>query len=134
MFKPGQSGNPKGRQKGSKDKRTEYRDMLASHVPALILRAVALAMEGDTAALRLCLDKVIPNVKPRGEAVKLALPKNGTLTEQAQKIMASMASGKLTPYEASTLLAALASQARIIEVDELTQRIEALEAKHGSNT
>lgn len=62
-FKKGQSGNPTGRPKGSKDKRTAYRELLEPHAPALIEKAVSMALEGDTTAMKICLDRLLPTVK-----------------------------------------------------------------------
>ena len=62
-FKKGQSGNPSGRPKGVKDKRTELRELLEPHAEALVKKAVDLALMGDTSALRLCLERIIPAVK-----------------------------------------------------------------------
>ena len=45
-----------------------------------------------------------------------------------------MAEGKLTPAEASTIMQSLSAQARIVEVDELTKRVAALEANDGTKT
>jgi hypothetical protein len=127
MFKPGQSGNPKGRKKGLPDKRTALRELLKPHSKALVEKVVALALAGDTAALKLCLERLMPPIRAKDEPVKLTLPENGSLTEQAQGIIQAMAQAELSPREASMLLQALAGQARIIEIDELTKRIEALE-------
>lgn len=62
-FQRGKSGNPAGRPKGSKDKRTELRALLEPHAPALVQKAVEQALDGDTAALKLCLDRLIPPVR-----------------------------------------------------------------------
>lgn len=59
-FQKGQSGNPEGRPKGTKDKRTELRELLQPHAPALVEKAVELALQGDTTALKMCLDRIIP--------------------------------------------------------------------------
>jgi hypothetical protein len=128
-FKPGQSGNPKGKPPGTKDRRTKLRELLEPHSKALVAKVVALALEGDTAALKLCLERLMPPIRAKDEPVKIALPKDGTLTEQAQGIIQAMAQAELSPREASMLLQALAGQARIIEIDELTRRIETLEGQ-----
>lgn len=62
-FEKGQSGNPSGRPKGAKDKRTELRELLQPHAPALVEKAVQLALMGDTTALKMCLDRIIPAMR-----------------------------------------------------------------------
>jgi Family of unknown function (DUF5681) len=59
-FRKGQSGNPAGRPKGIQDKRVNLRKLLEPHAEALVEKAVALALEGDTTALRLCLERLVP--------------------------------------------------------------------------
>jgi hypothetical protein len=44
-----------------------------------------------------------------------------------------MAAGSLAPGQVAQLLGALAAQAKIVEVDELGSRLEALEKRLGSN-
>jgi hypothetical protein len=44
-------------------------------------------------------------------------------------ILTSVGSGDITPAEAQSLMNAISSQVRIIEADELSQRVEALENK-----
>ena len=63
-FVKGQSGNPAGRRKGSKDRRTLLFEELVPHGGALVSKAVSLALEGDQQMLALCLNKLIPNIRP----------------------------------------------------------------------
>lgn len=129
MFQKGQSGNPAGKPKGCKDKRTELQELLRPHAPALLQKAVEIAPEGDAAALKLCLDKLMPNIRPREDPIPLQLA-SGSLTEKGQSLLEALAPGALTPTEAKELLTALAGWARIVEVDERLRRVEALEATH----
>ena len=56
-FAKGQTGNPAGKPKGAKDKRTELRALLDPHKEALAAKGVELALGGDTTALRSCIDR-----------------------------------------------------------------------------
>ncbi len=72
-FRKGQSGNPAGRPPGARNKATEMAELLLDgEAEALTRRALDLALEGDAAALRLCLDRIIPPRRQR--AVRLDLP------------------------------------------------------------
>jgi hypothetical protein len=51
----------------------------------------------------------------------------GSLAEQGNEIIKATMSGKIPPDIGSQLITALANQAKVIEIDELTKRIEALE-------
>ncbi len=129
-FKKGKSGNPRGRPKGIKDRRVLHREFLESHAKDLMKKAVEMALEGDNTALRLCLERVVPAIKSRDEPIELGELK-GSLTEQGTQIMEAMANGKVSPGEATSMLQALSSVARVTELDELEQRIKALEARAG---
>ena len=127
-FKRGQSGNPKGRPKGIKDRRLAFRNHLESHAEALIQKARDMALEGDVGALRLCIERVLPPVKARDDAIELG-SEAGTPAELGKEVLARMAAGELSPDQAGAALAAIAAHVRILEADELERRIAALEAK-----
>ena len=130
-YRPGQSGNPAGRPKGVRDKRVALRALLEPHVEALVAKVVAKALEGDTAALRLCLERIIPPLKSRDENIVIEGLEEG-LANQAREVVRHMASGHITPNQAYGVLRLIAGQARIIEVAELERRVEQLEDKHDS--
>ena len=125
-FKAGVSGNPKGRPK-DKTPATLLRKSIAEAMPDIILKLVEQAKEGDTAAAKILLDRCVPSLKP--EAMAINLPVNGTLAEQGGEIIRATLSGHIPPDIGAQLITALANQSKIIEIDELTQRIEILEAK-----
>jgi hypothetical protein len=123
-FEKGQSGNPKGRTPAHITA-TKVRKSLADDLPDILNKLVELAKEGDTTAIKLILDRVCPALKP--QAVPISLPVCDSLAEQGNEIIRATMSGKIPPDIGSQLITALANQAKIIEVDELTKRIEVLE-------
>ncbi|WP_019864986.1 DUF5681 domain-containing protein [Methylovulum miyakonense] len=125
-FKPGQSGNPKGRPK-DKTPATLFRKSIVDDMPDIIGKLVELAKAGDVQAAKVLLDRVCPTLKP--QAMPINVPVNGTLSEQGGEIIKATLAGQIPPDMGSQLITALAAQAKIIEVDELTRRIEALESK-----
>ena len=129
LFKKGQSGNPKGRPPGT-TKASVLRDELEKHRPDLLAKVVAMALEGDTTAIRLCLERIIPPLKSTEAPVILTFPEGATLVEKGDIILRTMAEGELPPDTASRLLSALASQAKLVETEELELRIRALEQSH----
>ena len=125
-FKQGQSGNPGGRPPGIRDKRTALRELLLPHADALVGKAVEQALAGDTSALRICIDRIIPAAKVKDDPVQLP-SLDGSLAGNAKVVVAALGAGELSPDEAATILGALATQVRIVEVDEMEKRITALE-------
>ncbi len=128
-WKPGVSGNPKGKTPGSGELQ-KLRATIARHVPSILEQLVTAAKSGDVQAARLILERILPPVKAIEQAVALQLPEGGTLTAQAAAVLSAAAAGALAPGQAAQLIAALGTVARIAEVDELTARITALEAKN----
>lgn len=131
QFKKGQSGNPAGKPRGAKDRRTALRELLQPHASELVQKAVELALAGDTTALRICIDRIIPAIKAKDAPVSVS-GLTGSLAEQGQAVLNALAAGSVTPDEANAVMAAIGAQVRIVEADELEKRIAALEAQNGS--
>lgn len=122
---PGQSGNPKGRPPGI----AQVRKLLDPHRDELVQKAVALALAGDTVALRLCIDRLAP--LPRAEFSPVVIPGIAlavSMSDKARAILDAAGGAVISPDAAAMLLSAIASVAKIIEADELAARIAALEA------
>ena len=102
-FKPGHSGNPNGRPKGSLNATTlAAQALLDGEAEILTRKAIELAKGGDLAALRLCIDRLVP---PRKDSpVSFDLPKIESARDAANAISAvltAVSTGDLTPAEAS---------------------------------
>jgi hypothetical protein len=123
-FKAGISGNPKGRPK-DKTPATLLRKSIIDDMPEIILKLVEQAKNGDTAAAKILLDRCCPALKP--QALAINLPANGTLAEQGNEIIRATLSGNIPPDIGAQLITALANQGKLIELQELTERIEILE-------
>jgi hypothetical protein len=125
-FKPGISGNPAGRPKGSKDRRTLLFEELVPHGGEIVSKAVSLALEGDQQMLALCLHKLVPNPKPVERATRIE-DFTGSLTERGEQVIDAVSTGQITPTEGNALLGALSTQAKLAEHEDLVERIEKLE-------
>lgn len=128
-WKPGQSGNPKGKPKGSGRQVAELRASIDKHVPSIVKQLVSAAINGDVPAARLLLERVLPPMKPVEQPSPLTLP-DGSLTDQGRAVLAAVGAGELAPGQGAQLITAIGSLARVAEIDELAARIAALEEKH----
>lgn len=124
-WKPGQCGNPKGRPKGTRDKRSKLRDGLLKEVPGILKTLVAAAKKGDIQAAKLILERTLPALKSAAET--LTLPGADSPASQGRTVLGACAQGDISPGEAATLMQAISAQARVVEIEELTERVQALE-------
>jgi Family of unknown function (DUF5681) len=104
LFKKGQSGNPAGRPKGSKNKATLFAEtMLAGDVEAVTRMALDKAIEGDGAAQRFFLSRLLAPAKHR--RIPLDLPElTGRPARDAaaayEVVRDALAAGEIAPAEA----------------------------------
>ena len=128
-FRKGQSGNPGGRPKGSRNATTiALETLLDGQATALTQKAIDVALTGDIPALRLCLDRILP---PRKDSpVAFDLPEMKTLNDAVPAMGAlvkAVGQGDLTPTEAGELTKMVQAFAKIIETAELEERVRKLE-------
>ena len=127
-FKPGASGNSKGRPKGH-GTAGKFRKQLETHADALIAKTVELALEGDTTALRICMDKILPSLKATAAPVQFTVNTNNNLTELGEGIIQAVGQGDLPPDYGVQMLNGLGVLANIRKSDELSQRVKELESE-----
>src|SRR5258707_12658661 len=104
-WKKGQSGNPNGRAAGSRNRATlALETLLDGQATALTQKAIDLALTGDMAALRLCLDRILPPRKDRPLSFHFpAITNAAEAATTMSAILAAVASGEITPTEASEI-------------------------------
>lgn len=132
-FKPGQSGNPRGRPAGSRNKATlAVEALLEKDARKLTRKAVELAIAGDTTALRICMERICPPRK--GVPVRFDLPtmtNSGDVRAAALAVLQAVSEGNISPEEGGAVVPIIEIARRSIETDELNTRLEALEAALG---
>jgi len=91
---------------------------------------IAEALKGNTAIMRLLLDRILPSRREATVAVG-TLP-TGTAKEvshSTKTVVRKVASGKLTTSEGKEFLELLETCRRAIETEELEKRVRSLESK-----
>lgn len=120
-----------GRTHGSRNKTTlAVEALLEGEHEALTRKAISKALEGDTTALRLCLDRIAP--ARRDAAVCFELPTIRTAEDAvgaSSALLAAVSAGNVTPDEAGRVMALLTSHKQLVETCDLEARLAALEAK-----
>jgi len=125
----GASGNPAGRPVGSRNKSTVILEaLLHGQGEALINKAIDLALKGDSLALRLCLDRILP--APKERRIDLPLPQI-TDARQASRALAdvvvAIGEGRITPGEGAVVADVIEARERLITAERSEQIQKALE-------
>ncbi|WP_267386172.1 hypothetical protein [Sphingomonas sp. GC_Shp_3] len=128
--KPFEPGNP-GKPKGARSRVTlAIEALLEGQHEALTQAAIDKALEGDTVALRLCLDRLAPARKDAPITITLPPVTSAADTVAASSaVLAAVAGGECTPDEGGRVLALLTAHRAIVEAGDLERRIAALEEK-----
>lgn len=132
-FKQGESGNPLGRPKGIKDKRTALNKLLEPRAEALVTKAVEMALGGDITALRLCIERLIPRARTCvSVAGDFALSLNDiedvkALSANNANVIKAFVGGELDFEQAQAIANLFEIQHKFIVGAELEQRLAAIE-------
>lgn len=130
-FKKGQSGNPAGRPKGSRNAATMAAEaLLDGEADKLSRKAVDLALEGDIQALRLCLERIVPPRKSRPVSIDLPpLEIPADILKALACVTTAVGAGDLTPEEGQAVASLLEQTRRAQEVIQLDERLRTLEER-----
>lgn len=123
-FKPGQSGNPAGRPK-DKTPATLLRKSIVNEMPEIVKTLVDLAKNGDVQAAKVLLDRVCPPLRP--QALPIEVEMGDTLPNTGGNILSAILSGDIPPDIGSILIKALTDQGKLIELQEIAERLKRLE-------
>jgi hypothetical protein len=126
-FAPGVSGNPKGRPKGSRNRPTIIVEALRDgEAEALTRKLVERALEGDPAALRICMKRVL--APRRGRRVEFELPElaAGDVAQSSRTILEACAAGALSPREATDVMRLISTHVRALKLTDLEARLAEL--------
>jgi hypothetical protein len=134
-FVKGESGNPAGRPPGARNRDTLIAEgLLDANGAPLVEMIVERAMAGDSAAMRLCMDRIVP--RRRGRAAPIDLPRVETCTDvraAVTAIIAQAAAGALTPAEGLEWLRLIEHAGRVIQMTEAIDRRPAEAAENTSD-
>ena len=129
QFRKRQSGNPSGKPKGCRNTTTIlFDELLKANAKELIEKAIEMAKDGDSPALRLCIERLAPARKDR--PVWFDLPEMNEARDgvnASAAIVAAVAGGDLTPFEAAELSKVVDSYARTLQAVEFEERLSKLE-------
>ena len=131
-FRKGQSGNPAGRKKGVPNKVSrKVIERIAERGDELLDVVLSKAAEGDTTALKLCLERLCPAMKelPLPEVKLPDIEKPEDLPKATGALLQAASSGTLTPSALAALSAAVKVHVDAIQNADLAKRVQALEER-----
>lgn len=135
-WKPGQSGNPAGKPRGTRNKATlAVLALMESGAKEITEAVIEQARAGDLTAARMILDRLAPPARER--PVTIDLPDAETaegINAASLAVLQAAAAGEITPGEGATLAGIVEGRRKALETLELERRIAALEAKNGNAT
>ena len=131
QFSAGNSGRPRG----SRNRVTLAIDsLLEGQSDALTQTAISKALEGDSIALRLCMDRIAPPMKDK--PVVFPLPRmHGAMdaSEAAGSVLSAVSDGTLTPIDGTRVMGLIDSYRRTLELTDIEYRLKALESDHADH-
>ncbi|KLK89432.1 hypothetical protein AA309_31485 [Microvirga vignae] len=130
--RPFQLGNP-GRPKGSRNRATLALEVLLDgEAEAITRKAVEMALMGDTTAMRLVMDRIMPPRKDRPVMFTMPkLEKAGDAVKATAALAEAVANGDITPGEAGELSKLVDGFTKAVELHEIQQRLDKLESMQG---
>lgn len=128
--RPFSKGNP-GRPKGARHKVTlAVEALLEGEAEALTRKAIEKALDGDTVALRLSLDRIAPPRKdPHVQFEMAPMESAEDAAKAAGAILEAVANGNLTPSEGAVVARLVETYRRTLETENLERRVAALEGR-----
>jgi hypothetical protein len=102
--------------------------LLEGEAEKLTRKCVEMAMAGDTTAMKLCLERLLPACKDR--SVRLKVPEvEGVqgLVKTMVALLEAVAAGELTPAEAGEVAKLVEAHRRTVETVELDERLQRIE-------
>ena len=133
--RPFEAGNKfgRGRPRGSRNKTTVMaQQLLNNHAEHVVRKVLMIGLrDGDTSALKLCIDRVVPVLRePLAKVGKLSTATAAEVSGSTQKVLQSFAAGKIPMGQAQAISDLLEKRRRAIETEGLDERLRKLEVNH----
>ena len=125
-FEKGTSGNKQGRIAG-RTPGAKLRKAIEAKADDILQSVIDAAIAGDMGACKMLLDRITPTLKP--QALPVSLPIKATLPEQGDEVIRATMGGRIAPDVGAALINALSNQGKLIELQELAERLSRIEKK-----
>ena len=86
-WKPGQSGNPKGRPRKSQKSMAQLRSQISEHLPDVIEVLANAAKDGDVQAARILVERCVPSMRALDQNINVNESVRGISDEELLNLM-----------------------------------------------
>ncbi|MDQ2950429.1 MAG: DUF5681 domain-containing protein [Acidobacteriota bacterium] len=131
-FRPGKSGNPRGRPAGTENvNHLRLRELLFNDAEAVLRRVVDEAIGGNMLAARLVLDRALPRraCRPAMDNVVLSLDTAADASVTLARIAGLAIEGAISTAEAADMARVIEVFSNTLAFAELSAKVELLEAQ-----
>jgi hypothetical protein len=134
QFRAGQSGNPTGKAKGTRNRASRLAELIQdADADAIAQSVIGAAVAGDMTAARLVLDRLAPI--RRGAPITFTLPPITTEADAVTAmggVLAAVAGGEITPEEGQAVAGLIGSFLDTVKVNDHAERLRAIEERLGT--
>lgn len=123
------SPNPSGRPPGIRERKQKIHERMLDEAGAVIDVMLQKALEGDSGAAAVVINRVIPVLRPQQEVVEFTLNADAPVSKQVEQVLAAIAQGLVAPDVGKKIVEVVQSLAQTRAVEDLEQRIIALEER-----
>jgi len=132
QFQKGQSGNPAGRPRGSRNKTTVLmQNLLEGEAEEIARKAIEMAKAGDMGAIRVCMDR-LASIR-RKDPIAFELPPVDKARDSVTAV-AAVAAGDLTTSEAAEVAKIIDVYVHTLAATDFEERLEKLERAANPST
>ncbi|MFC1844830.1 DUF5681 domain-containing protein [Thermodesulfobacteriota bacterium] len=130
-WKKGQSGNPKGRPVGSRNKASiAVENIFLDEQERLSRKCIKLALRGNMQALKLCIERICPVRRDTPISIKLPrITKIDDATKLTTTLIDKVTSGELTPSQGELLSRMIEKHVKVLQLNDLEMRLQQLEER-----
>jgi hypothetical protein len=129
-FQAGESGNPNGRPKGSRNRTTSVlRALIGNEAEDIIRVLVEAARNGNVSAAKVLLDRILPPARTGTGDVSLPLTSEQPVTVAVDELIRAVSAGEVAPSDAAVIATLLRTRAELTDLAELERRLAHLEAE-----
>jgi hypothetical protein len=129
-FKPGTSGNPLGRPRGSRNRSTSaLRALIDGEAEELIRVLAEAARNGSVSAAKVLLDRILPPARCGTGDVQLPLPSEQPAAAGVDELIRAVSAGEIAPSDAALIGGLFKTRVELTDMAELERRLASLEAE-----